>query len=187
MQSNSRFAHRSRAVRALAAAVLALALAGCFISQSRKEEADSKAAAIYAQCDQQRRTGKYATHLAAVDCAVPTVAGAYQQAAYPFTDLVYISVQARRIGANKVDTGETTEAEYQHDLAELDTRLAAEDARRRKAMSHGGNPQPVPVDTLVEGRSAFAPAPTAAAVPPPPPPTATATGCIPLSGLRSCK
>ena len=185
MQSNSRFAHRSRAVRALAAAALGLALTGCFISQSRKEEADSKAAAIYGQCDQLRRTGKYTTHLAAVDCAVPTVAAAYQQAAYPFTDLVYISIQARRIGAHKVDTGEVSEGEYQHDLAELDTRLAAEDDRRRKLISHGSTPQRVAADTLVKGLNAFAPAPTAAA--PPPPPTATATGCIPLSGLRSCK
>jgi len=184
MPSIPGFAHRFPAPQALAATALALALSGCFTPSPRKAEADAKAETIYAQCDQQRQAGKYRTHLAAVDCAVPTVLQAYQEAAYTFTDLVYISVQARRIGAHKVDDGDTTEAEYRHDLAELETRIAAEDRRRTDIMEYGGNPRPVTVETLVEGLSAFTPTPTAAALPPAPP--GEDAGCHSLGAIKPC-
>lgn len=184
MQGDTCSALRARAGRVLAGAVLALVLAGCFVSNGRKEEADAKADATYAQCDQLRRAGKYTTRLAAVNCAVPTVISAYQEAAYPFNDLVYISIQARRFGANKVDMGEATEAEYQHDLAELQTRIAAEDSRRREIMKYGGLPKPVAGDVLLQGLNTFSPTPTAAALPAPP--KGADSGCVPVAGIRSC-
>ena len=172
MQSMTRF---------VAAAALLLALAGCFSTQSRWGEAGAKARAAYAQCDQRRLTGQSRTHLAAVDCAVPTVIAAYQEAAYPFRDITYLSVQARRIGSRRVDAGEVTEAEYQHDVAELDSRLATEESRRVKIMEFGGNPKPTPTDTLMLGLGAFATTPSAAALPSPPP-----TGCVPLGEIKTC-
>ena len=181
MHSKTRFARRLPAARATA--VVALALFGCTISQTRKEEADATATAAYAHCDTLRRAGKYKTHLAAVDCAVPAVVEAYQESAYPFTDLVSIEIQARRIGASNIDSGKATEAEYQDDLAALDTRLAAEDQRRREIMTYGGRPQPVATETLVQGLPAFAVKPVAAE----PPPMPAAGGCVPLTGIRSCK
>jgi hypothetical protein len=155
------------------------------VSQSRKDEADAKAQAAYAQCDQLRRIGQYKTRLAAVDCAVPNVVTAYQESAYPFTDLIYISIQARRIGAGKVDSGDVTEAQYERDLAELERRLAAEDGRRREIMKFGGNPQPTEVGTLVQGLSAFAPTPTAAELPATPPDAESS--CLPLGGIKRCQ
>jgi hypothetical protein len=184
MQSIARFVHRSRLTRALGSAALVLALVGCFASP-RQKEADAKAQAAYARCDQMLGVGKIKTHLAAVDCAVPAVVAAYGEAGYAFTDLTYISIQARRIGAAKIDNGEVSEAEYRHDLAELETRIAAEDARRRDIMRFGGNPQPVPVDTLVQGLSVFAQTPTAAEIPAPPPGTGPA--CLALGAIRPCK
>lgn len=183
MQSVAHFIPLARGARTVAAVAIVLALAGCFLQQSRKDEADAKAAAAYAQCEARLTAGQYKTHLAAVNCAAPAVVGAYQEAAYPFQDLVYISIQARRIGAAKVDSGDLTESQYQHDLAELDARLAAEDARRRGIMTYGGNPQRTPVEQLVQGLPAFVTAPTAAALPPPPPPGS----CIPLGEIRPCK
>lgn len=184
MQYVARLAHRLRRARALPAAALVFALAGCFVSQSRKEEADAKAQTAYAKCDRLLAAGQYKTHLAAVDCAVPIVTAAYEEAAYPFTDLTYISIQARRIGSRKVDVGEVTETQYQHDLAELDTRLAAEDARRRQIMKYGGAPQPATADALVQGLDAFTPTPTAAALPISAPGTQAA--CVPLGAIRRC-
>jgi hypothetical protein len=171
-----------RLTRFIGAAALVLTLAGCAVdSQSRKDEADAKARAAYARCDQQRLGGKYKSHLAAVECAVPTVVAAYQEAAYPFEDLIYLSVQARRAGARKVDTGEATEAEYQQDVAVLENRLAAEDSRRHDIMKYGGNPKPVPTEQLVQGLNAFLVTPTAAALP------AAPAGCVPLGEIRTCK
>ena len=184
MQWRTGFAHRSGAVRGFASAALVLTVAGCVMSQIRKDEADAKAKTAYAQCDDQLRAGQLTTHLAAVNCAVPTVVRAYQESAYPFTDLIYISVQARRIGARRVDVGDVTEAQYQQDLATLHTRLAAEDDRRRGIMKYGGDPQPAPPEALVQGLSAFAPAPVRAALPPPP---GANPNCVPLGQIRSCK
>jgi hypothetical protein len=183
MQWSAGFAHRFRGARVLAAAALVLVVAGCVMSQVRKDEADAKARTAYAQCDDERRAGKLTTHLAAVNCAVPTVVRAYQESAYPFTDLIYVSVQARRIGARRVDSGDVTEAQYQQDLATLQTRIAAEDDRRRGIMKYGGDPQPAPAGALVEGLSAFAPAPVRAALPPP----GANPNCVPLGQIRSCK
>jgi len=173
-------------IRFVAAAALLLALAGCsvFVSESRKEEADAKARAAYAQCEQERLSGQYQTHVAAVNCAVPAVIAAYQEAAYPFNDITYLSVQARRVGARRVDAGDVTEAEYQHDVAELDSRLAAEDSRRQEIMKFGGDPKPTPADQLVQGLGAFAATPSAAALPAPP---RTGSGCVPLGEIRTCK
>ena len=182
MYSPTRSVSYRRVARALAAAALVLALAGCFVQESRKREADAEANAAYAQCETLRHSGKYKTELAAVDCAVPTVVAAYEQTAYPFNDLIYISIQARRIGAAKVDAGIVTEAQYRHDLAVLDARLAAEDKRRRGVMEYGGNPQPTPVSVLTQGLPAFAPAPTVAALP-----LGAKPGCVPLGDIRRCK
>jgi hypothetical protein len=183
MPSIAGFALRCRVPRALAVAGLVLALAGCFMPSPRKGEADAKAAAAYADCDQLYRAGKLKTHLAAVNCAAPIVTAAYQEAAYSFTDLVYTSIQARRVGAHKVDTGDATEAEYQHDAAELDARIAAEDRRRNEIMKFGGNARPETVEVLVQGLHAFTPTPTAAALPPTPP---NAAGCFALGQIKGC-
>ncbi|HUZ74495.1 MAG TPA: hypothetical protein VMU87_16035 [Stellaceae bacterium] len=155
------------------------------MSQSRVDEAKAKAQAAYARCDELRRAGHYATHLAAVDCAVPTVVAAYGEAAYPFNDLIYISIQARRVGAAKVDAGEVTDAQYRRDLVVLDTRLAAEDRRRRAIMEYGGNPQPAAVGTLLQGLSAFTTTSETAARPAPGP--AAEPGCVPLGAIRTCR
>ncbi len=93
------------------------------------------------------------------------------------------SIQARRIGADRVDTGTVTEAQYQQDLAELQTRLTAEEGRRREIMKFGGDPRPAPVGTLIQGLNSFAPAPTAAALPSLP----TTPGCVPLGQIRTCR
>ena len=168
-------------LRIIATAACLLALAGCFVAQGRREEADAKAQAAYAQCDELRRAGQYKTYAAAVECAVPTVAGAYAEAAYPFNDLIAVSIAARRVGARKIDNGDATEDEYRRDLAILQTRLDAEEARRRQIMKFGGNPQPVPLDSLVAGLSSFT-TPSAGELRPRRP-----GDCIPLGAIKSCK
>jgi hypothetical protein len=169
-------------IRCAVVVALALVVAGCVVPESRQDAAEAKVRAAYAQCEQQRLSGRYKTHLAAVDCAVPTVIADYQEAAYPFNDIIYLSIQARRIGARRVDAGDVTEAEYLHDVAELDSRLAAENTRRVDITKYGGDPKPTPPDQLMQGLNAFAPTPSAAALPPP-----SQTGCVPLGEIRTCK
>lgn len=179
MPCSSTVGHCRRLWRFLAAAALVAGLSGCFVPQARIHEANAKAAADYARCDALRRAGKLASREAAVQCAASYVMAAYKEAAYPFMDLVYIDLEARRIGAARVDHQELTAAQYHHDLAALHARIAAEDRRRRAIIDYGGDPKPVPVATLIAGLKSFAPTVTAR--------TPANPNCVPLGQIRPCQ
>lgn len=170
-------------MRALVAASLAVALGGCFFAGARQGAADAKAQAAYARCDRLFQAGQLQSRLDAVNCAAPDVVAAYQESAYPYDDLVYTAIEARRIGAANVDAGNTSEGQYRHDVAALDQRIAAEEARRR-AQSIFSDAAITPGATLVEGLPAFVPAPDAAALPKNT--QKTSSGCTPVPGLRTC-
>ncbi len=170
----------------VAALLLAPALAACGSAvMSRKADADQQAKAAYARCEARRAAHQLPTYLAAVDCAAPTVTGAYKEAAYPFEDLLYVSIQARRIGATHVDRGEISEADEQRDVATLDDRITAEEDRRFAIMRRGGNPTPTAPDVLVQGLASLTPAPIQAETPVPPP--GSAANCFTLGGQQHCK
>lgn len=169
-------------MRSIVVGFLALfGLAGCYVSEPRNHEAEAKAQAAYANCEELRSLGQLKTHRAAVQCAARPVVEAYQAAAYPFMDLVFFSLEARQLGAERVDAGDVSDEQYQRDVAALDARIAAEEARRRNAMTLGGNPKPTPQAALVQGLPSFAEEARAAA------PRPTPNGCVPLAGIRSCQ
>jgi hypothetical protein len=170
---------RGRLVWSLAAAALALGVAGCFYPHGRMDEARVQANSVFAACERAREAGRYPTHRAAVECAVPKVQEAYREAAYPYVDLLYIRIEARRRGAGKVDQGEVTEAQYQQDIATLEARIEAEEARRAELTGRGLTPTPAPDQTLVAGLPSFAAAPTAE--------LPTPGSCLPLGAIRACK
>lgn len=166
--------------RALGALALLLALGACDMPQGRDVEAKDKAQAAYRHCEQLRAAGKYATHVETVDCAAPAVVAAYTAAAYPYQDLVAIGIEARRIAARKLDEGDVTPGEYRRDVAALDQRIADEEKRRHDIAFYGGNPKPVPPETLVAGLPSFTPPPPVSGIPSP------RAGCVPIESLRSC-
>ena len=164
----------------LAVPLVAL-LAGCYTLQGRQGEAREQARAAYAHCEELRQAGQIKTHLAAVNCAVRPVLAAYDGENYPFMDLVYVSIQARQRGADRVDNGDLSEPQYRQDVATLDARIAEEEKRRLDIMKYGNNPAPEPPERLVAGLVSFeAPATDV-------PAAANSSGCVPLGALRSCK
>jgi hypothetical protein len=173
-----------RSIRNLTAgALMPLALSACLMmSAQRKDEADETAADAYQKCENLRLAGVIKSHVGAIDCALPQVQKAYQVAAYPFDDLIYISVQARRFGARKVDSGEISDAEYQSAVQEMNGRLKAEEKRRLARMNLGGDPKPEGPDEIMRGLTALMPTPAAAALPPPP----KSADCVPIVGIRQC-
>jgi hypothetical protein len=178
---------RRRRVWPVAAAVMvAAALAGCADNgSSRKPEADRAAAAAYAQCEARRAAHQLPSHVAAVACAAPTVVDAYQEAGYPFDDLVDISIEARRIAAERLDDGQITQAQENRDLAVLATRITAEENRRIAATHVGGRPTPTPPEILVRGLASFAPTPAEAEGPVPP--LAAGKNCFTLGPESHCQ
>jgi hypothetical protein len=141
----------------IALALLA-ALAGCtsVFSPVAMREADTRAQAAYADCDAQLRSGRLKSHRQAVDCAKPKVLAAYQEDGYPFMDLVDLDLRARAAGAARIDGGLASEADIDHDITELDRRIALERQRRiDQGNARGGAPTPVPPEQLLAGLDAL--------------------------------
>jgi hypothetical protein len=139
------------------AVIATLVLGGCQAAQQRsvnaaiKEQVDEAAQ----DCRQKRLNGELKTFVASVQCSNPRIIAAYQNANYPNMDLVELVTASRLAGAEKIDRGEITEAEFQLQLAELGTRVASEEERRR------ANHQAAAAQTLqaqaamLQGLSAF--------------------------------
>src|SRR5215469_15967982 len=69
---------------------------------------------------------------ASVQCSNPKIFAAYREAGDPNLDLLNVYLAARVVGAENIDRKRVTEAEYQLQLAELESRLTKE--RRRRAL-----------------------------------------------------
>lgn len=148
--------------RFCAALVIILTLAGCGTTNlsGATDAADTRAAAIFADCDAQLHAGKLTSYRQAVECARQPVLTAYAQAGYPYMDLVLFDLQEREVGAERIDFGSATPAAVQHDIAELERRLLAERERRIAARTGiGGAAAATPPEQLLAGLDALKPRP----------------------------
>jgi Tfp pilus assembly protein PilV len=121
-----------------------LALAGCGTTNlsNATADADAQAAKIFADCNNQLRSGKFTSYRQAAACAENQVILTYAQAGYPYMDLVLFDLQERRVGAERIDYGTVQPDAVQHDIAELDQRLMAERERRIAARAGIGGAVP---------------------------------------------
>ncbi|HKW55589.1 MAG TPA: hypothetical protein VJO12_18000, partial [Stellaceae bacterium] len=114
---------------------------------------------IRAECEARRRSGELPSVTAVERCAEPGVVSAYQQAGYPYMDLIRFAEAARLAGAQKVDRGEIALSEYERQRLELRHRLAAEIDRRNAETppprSAADMPDPATTDRMIAGLSAF--------------------------------
>jgi len=118
--------------------LLLLLLPSClFAPQGGTKEARTKADAAIEDCLSQLRSGKLHSYREAADCAGPQIITVYQASAYPFMDLVYLEVAARRVGAENIDRGAVSEEAVRRDMSELVRRLTTEASRREAAMKYG--------------------------------------------------
>jgi hypothetical protein len=95
----------------------------------------TKIDAIIAECNEKRIKKEINRFKAAVECSSPRVMAAWRERKYPHMDLIDVYEAARLVGAENVDNGKLSEAEYKLQLAELKSRLAAEDQRRGLAVA----------------------------------------------------
>src|SRR6185437_4040703 len=106
-----------------------------------------------------RRTGELTSLMAVERCAEPGVIAAYRKADYPYMDLIRFAEAARLAGAEKVDKGEISESEYDHQRRVLRDRLADEIDRRNAEAppprSTAEMPDPSVTAKLIAGLSAF--------------------------------
>lgn len=74
------------------------------------------------ECSERHKRGELKSFRATVECSNPKVFAAWKDAGDPNLDLLNI-VLAARVGAENVDKGKVTEAQYQLQLAELTLEL----------------------------------------------------------------
>lgn len=91
---------------------------------------------IMAECKEKRLRKEVKGFVGSVKCSNPRVVAAWRQRKYPYMDLVDVYEAARLVGAENVDKGRITEAEYNLQLAELRSRLTAEQQRRSLAVAN---------------------------------------------------
>ncbi len=101
------------------------------------------------QCEERRRSGEFKSVTEVERCADPLVTSAYQEAGYPYMDLIRFAAAARLAGAEKVDKGKITESGYERQRLMLRDRLAAEINRPAQTLD------PSTTARLVDGLSAF--------------------------------
>lgn len=89
-----------------------------------------------AECNEKRLKKEIRGYKASVECSTQRVVAARRERNYPYMDLVDLYEAARLVGAEKVDKGQITVAEYNFQLAELQTRIAAEEQRRGLAVAN---------------------------------------------------
>jgi hypothetical protein len=91
---------------------------------------------IVAECNDRRTRKEIKGFKAAVECSSSKVIAAWRERQYPYMDLVNLYEASRLVGAENVDRGKISEAEYKLQLAELKTRIASEEQRRGLAIAN---------------------------------------------------
>jgi hypothetical protein len=94
---------------------------------------NSTAEAAMTECSEKRRRGELKSFKASVECSNPKIYAAWKEANDQNLDLLNVLLAARLVGAENVDRGKITEAEYQLQLAELNARIT--EAKRRRNLS----------------------------------------------------
>ena len=97
------------------------------------ENPSTTAEAAVAECKDKHKRGELKSLKATVECSNPKVYAAWKEAGEPNLDLLNVLLAARLVGAENVDRGRITEAEYQLQLAELNARIT--DERRRRTLA----------------------------------------------------
>jgi hypothetical protein len=82
------------------------------------------------ECSERHKRGELKSFKATVECSNPKIFAAWKDAGDPNLDLLNIVLAARLVGAENVDKGQVTEAQYQLQLAELNARITEERRRR---------------------------------------------------------
>ena len=146
----------------------------------------SKIESIPAECNDRRLRKEIKGYKAAAECTSSKILDVYRERHYPYMDLIGVLEAARVVGAEKVDQGKISEAEYKFQLAELKSRLNSEAQKRDLALANAQVAQ-AQVDAsnaqanaaMLHGLSAFITATRG-------PPTYNVNVCNSASGFNTC-
>lgn len=142
-----------------------IAVGGTGCAGLRIREAAIEANRINLDCRAQKLQGKLATWVEAVNCGNDRIRQVMQASGYPHMDLVNLLLAHRILLAERMDAGQLTEAEATVQLAELGTRITAEEQARALAASHAQSQRLIGLGATMQGMGTL----NQSLNPPPPP------------------
>lgn len=146
------------------AILIAVGGAGCVGLRIR--EAANEANTINLDCRAQKLQGKLATWVEAVNCGNDRMRQVMQASGYPHMDLVNLLLAYRILLAERMDAGQLTDAEATVLLAELGTRITAEEQARTLSASQSHSQRLIGLGAAMQGLGTLN-----QSLKPPPPPT----------------
>jgi hypothetical protein len=121
----------------------------------RGKIAREKAGAAIAECRRKRLAKEIDGFKASAECSNPQIIAAWQEAHFPHMDMIFVLTAARVVGGENVDKGKITEAEYNLQLADLNSRIVAEEQRRNLAKDNAQAAQMQAASSLLMGLGAL--------------------------------
>lgn len=101
--------------------------------QERLKQAGVEAKAAVDECRNKRLVGELKTYVASVNCSNPRFLEAYQNAGYPYMDLISQITAKRLEVAEKIDAGKLTEGQAQLETAKFITHISDIERKRNSA------------------------------------------------------
>lgn len=136
-------------VSACIAILIAVAVTGCV--GLRMRQAMEEANRINLECRALKLQGKLTTWVEAVHCGNEPMRRMIQASGYPHMDLVNLLLANRVLLAERMDAGQLTEAEATVQLAEMGTRITAEEQARALAASHAQSQRLIGLGATMQG------------------------------------
>ena len=99
----------------------------------RVKQAGIEAKAAVDECRNKRLTGELRTYVASVNCSNPRFLEAYQNAGYPYMDLIGQIMAKRLEVAERIDAGKLTEGQAQLETAKFITHISDIERQRNSA------------------------------------------------------
>jgi hypothetical protein len=98
------------------------------------QQAAEEAKAGTLACKSRRLFGELKTYAASALCSNPAIIGAYKQANYRYMDLIYLFAAKRLELAEKLDSKQLTEAQFEAEYAQLANDVTNEERQRDKGL-----------------------------------------------------
>jgi len=96
------------------------------------KQAGSRANTAIVECRSKRMAGELKTYVASAECANPIIMAAYQQAGYPYMDLISLMTAKRLELSEEIDQGKLTVAQAQLKFAQFKVGLDDEERQRER-------------------------------------------------------
>jgi hypothetical protein len=100
-------------------------------SASADQTPAGKTRAAIVECRQRKLAKEFVTYHGYMECSKSRILAAWQEAHYPYMDLITAWLNGREAASDQIDSKTLKPLDFEREMADLTIRLAAEEERRR--------------------------------------------------------